>query len=120
MAARTGSADHQSNAYELFILVLTVYSLAIMVGLLLPELSSPTVQMLSVYDNLICVVFLFDFGLRMTRAPSKRGYFFGGRGWLDLLGSIPTFGVFRFTSLLRLARLSRLARITRLFRGQRK
>jgi hypothetical protein len=46
------------------------------------------------------------------------GYFIGQRGWLDLLGSIPSFGFLRITSLLRLARLSRLARITRLLRGQ--
>jgi voltage-gated potassium channel len=44
----------------------------------------------------------------------------GETGRLDLLGSIPTFGFFRFTALLRLARLSRLARITRLLRGENK
>lgn len=120
MEVGTQPEARQSNAYELFILVLTVYSLVVMAALLLPTLSTPTVQLLSVYDNLFCLVFLFDFGLRMKQAPSKRGYFFRGRGWLDLLGSIPSFGFFRFTVLLRLARISRLARITRLFRGQRK
>lgn len=65
-------------------------------------------------------MFLLDFALRMKRAESKAAYFFRGRGWLDLLGSIPSFGFFRFTVLLRLARLSRLARISRLFRRQRK
>lgn len=119
MKSETGGT-RPSNAYELFILVLTVYSLVIMVALLLPTLSPATVKVLEVYDNLICVVFLFDFGLRLKRAPSKRGYFVGGRGWLDLLGSIPTLGVLRLTALFRLARLSRLARISRLLRGQNK
>jgi len=114
------SSEGQSNAYELFILVLTVYSLVVMVAMLLPWLSSATVHVLGVYDNVICVVFLLDFGLRMTRASSKRAYFIGGRGWLDLLGSIPSFGFFRYTALFRLARLSRLARIRRLFRGKRR
>jgi len=109
-----------SNAYEMFILVLTVLSLAIMAALILPTLSSATAQLLEIYDNAICFIFLFDFGLRMRRASSMRGYFFGGRGWLDLLGSIPTFGLFKYAALLRLARLSRLARITRLLRGQNK
>lgn len=109
-----------SNAYELFILVLTVYSLLIMVALVIPGMSAATDQLLGIYDNGICLVFLADFTMRLVRAPSKRGYFFGERGWLDLLGSIPSFGFFRFTALFRLARLSRLARITRLFRGQRK
>jgi voltage-gated potassium channel len=117
---RERSADRRSNAYELFILVLTLYSLAIMLALVLPGLSSATVQLLTVYDNLICLVFLGDFALRMRAAPSKREYFFRGRGWLDLLGSIPSFGFFRYTALLRLARLSRLARIARLLRRQNK
>jgi len=120
MARLERSASTQSNAYELFILVLTVYSLLIMVALVIPGISAATNQLLRIYDNGICLVFLGDFTMRLVRAPSKRGYFFAERGWLDLLGSIPSFGFFRFSGLFRLARLSRLARIARLFRGQRK
>jgi voltage-gated potassium channel len=105
------TSDKRSTAYEVFILLLTVLSLGIMVALLIPTLSPATVTVLQYYDNAICVFFLGDFALRMTRASSKRGYFFGDRGWLDLLGSLPTFGLFRFGSLLRLARVSRLLRI---------
>jgi voltage-gated potassium channel len=108
-----------SNAYELFILILTVLSLAIMVLVVLP-LPEATHKLLLIYDNLICVVFLGDFTLRITRASSARRYFFHERGWLDLLGSIPSLGVFRYAGLFRLARLSRLARIMRLMSGQRK
>lgn len=108
-----------SNAYELFILVLTVLSLAIMVVLLLP-LSDATTHLLLVYDNAICVVFLVDFFGNLFGAPTKREYFIGRRGWLDLLGSVPSLGFFKYTALLRLARLSRLARIRRLLRGQKK
>ena len=115
MSAGSTSASQQSQAYELFILVLTVLSLVIMVALLLP-FSPATEKILIVYDNLICAVFLFDFLTNLRRASSKREYLLGRRGWLDLLGSIPTLGVFELTGLLRLARLSRLARITRLLR----
>jgi voltage-gated potassium channel len=73
-----------------------------------------------VYDNLICVVFLLDFAFNLARSNPKRDYLIGRRGWLDLLGSIPSFGFFRFTALFRLARLSRFARITRLLRGKNK
>jgi voltage-gated potassium channel len=67
---------------------------------------------------MIALIFLGDFALRLHRAPSKSGYFFGERGWLDLLGSIPSFGnAFPYTGLFRLARLSRFARITRALRG---
>lgn len=113
-----------SNAYQMFILVLTVLSLAIMVGLMLPRVNAPTKQLLNVYDNIICIIFLFDFSMRLRRVPRKRDYFIGERGWLDLLGSIPSFGLIadggKYASLFRLARLSRLARITRLLRGQSK
>jgi voltage-gated potassium channel len=116
-----GPAEPQrplSSAYELFILVLTILSLAVMAILILP-VSESTEQLLSVYDNVICVVFLFDFSLRLRRASPKRSYFLGERGWLDLLGSVPNIGgVFKYAALLRLARLSRLARISRLLRGK--
>ena len=74
------------------------------------------------YENIICLVFIGDFIARLRRAPSKRGYFIGERGWLDLLGSIPSFGFLggtgKWSSLFRLARLSRLLRNVRLFRKQ--
>ena len=113
------AAPKKSNAYEMFILVLTILSLVVMVALLLP-LNDATIRLLTVYDNMICVVFLGDFAMNMARSSPKRNYFIGRRGWLDLLGSIPALGVFKFTALLRLARLSRLARITRLLRGENK
>ena len=61
----------RSNAYNLFVLVLTVQSLVIMVGLLLP-LSEQTLQLLRVYDNLICVVFLIDFAVNLIRSHPRR------------------------------------------------
>ncbi len=105
------------NSYNIFILVLTIFSLAIMVLLLLP-ITQAERDLLTLYDNAVCVVFLIDFGLNLTGAKPKRAYFIGQRGWLDLLGSIPSFGFIPVTALFRLARLSRLTRITRLLRGQ--
>src|SRR5688572_14668511 len=105
------------NAYNIFILVLTVFSLAIMVLQLLP-LSQALKDMLLVYDNAVCVIFLLDFAMNLARAKPTRAYFIDQRGWLDLIGSIPTLGFFQATALFRLARLSRLARITKLLRGQ--
>jgi voltage-gated potassium channel len=118
-SSESSAARQRSNAYEIFILVLTIFSLLIMVALLLP-LSSATIKLLTIYDNLICIVFLIDFGMNLARSHPKRDYFIGRRGWLDLIGSIPTFNFLRFGSLLRLARISRLTRITRLLRGKNK
>jgi voltage-gated potassium channel len=107
----------RGNAYNIFILVLTVFSLAIMVLLLLP-ITPAERDLLTLYDNAVCVIFLIDFAMNLIGSKPKRAYFVTQRGWLDLLGSIPTFGFIPFTALFRLARLSRLARITRLLRGQ--
>jgi voltage-gated potassium channel len=88
-----------------------------MVLLVLPV--SPAVRdALTFYDNLICVVFLIDFAYNLTGSHPRSEYFVRHRGWLDLLGSIPSFGILPFTALFRLARLSRLARILRAFRGK--
>ena len=110
---------HHSTSYEIFILVLTLLSLGVMALLLLP-LNQATIDLLTFYDNLICFVFLFDFALNITGTRPRREYFIHRRGWLDLLGSIPSLGVFRYAALLRLARLSRLARIARLLGGQKR
>ena len=61
-AGLTPAAAVHGNAYNIFILVLTVASLVLMVLLLLP-LSPATLDLLRAYDNAICVVFLVDFGL---------------------------------------------------------
>jgi voltage-gated potassium channel len=107
-----------SHAYELFILVLTVMSLVVMVATVMP-LDDSTIGILQFYDNLMCVIFLIDFTLRIRRSHPRSRYFIKERGWLDLLGSIPSLGIaFRYTALFRLARLSRLARIMRLMKGK--
>ena len=123
MTQETAVLRKPSNAYNIFILVLTILSLAVMVVMLLP-ISDATFKLLSVYDNLICVIFLIDFFLNLRGAAKKSDYFIKERGWLDLLGSIPSLGLLtnfgKFAGLLRLARLSRLARIARLLRGENK
>ena len=120
VAVSPRKTGRQGNAYQIFILVLTVLSLVIMVWLLLP-LSQTARNLLNFYDNVICLIFLYDFTMNMIDArKTKTDYFIKGRGWLDLIGSIPSFGISKYGGLLRLARLSRLARITRLMRGQNK
>jgi voltage-gated potassium channel len=119
MAQEASSPRRHSNSYNIFILVLTVLSLLVMVVMLLP-LSAPTLKLLSFYDNLICIIFLIDFFVNLLATPKKSDYFIHQRGWLDLLGSIPSFGITKYGGLLRLARLSRFARILRLLRGENK
>jgi hypothetical protein len=105
------------NAYNIFILVLTIYALALTAVLLLP-IDDATRAAVSLWDNAVCIIFLIDFAMNLYGSHPKRAYFIQQRGWLDLLGSIPSFGFIRFTALFRLARLSRLGRITKLLQGQ--
>lgn len=120
MTLETNPPSRHSIAYNIFILVLTVISLVIMFLMFLP-FDESTIGLLQFYDNLICVIFLIDFFINLRASPQKSDYFIKDRGWLDLLGSIPSLGVtFKYSSLFRLARLSRLARITRLLRGENK
>src|SRR5512139_4233251 len=119
MTQETVAPRKRSNSYNIFILVLTVLSLAIMVVMLLP-LSQATLDLLRFYDNLVCIIFLIDFFYTLFSTPKKSDYFIKERGWLDLLGSIPSLGITQYGGLLRLARLSRLARIARLLKGENK
>jgi voltage-gated potassium channel len=116
--SKTTVREH-SNSYEIFILTLTLMSLAIMVGLILP-LSQAELDTLRVYDNVICVVFIGDFLYSLWGSHPRSEYFVHRRGWIDLLGSVPSLGIFPALGLLRLFRLFRLARISRMLRGQAK
>jgi voltage-gated potassium channel len=106
-----------STSYDLFILVLTIFSLLVVAGLLLPLHPSAEAILLWV-DFLLCVFFLFDFTVRLWRAPDRAGYFFQKGGWLDLLGSVPIVPGFSWTAIFRLARLNRFFRIIRRLKGE--
>jgi voltage-gated potassium channel len=116
-AAKPVTRQH-GNSYNIFILVLTVYSLVLMGVLFLLPLDPDTRSAVNVWDNAICVVFLIDFFYNLAGAKPKRGYLIGQLGVIDLLGSIPSFSFLPFTALFRLFRIFRLVRILKMFRGQ--
>jgi len=117
MTTRVKPAARHSNAYNLFIMLLTIFSLLLM-GLLLLPLDRDTIRLLHFYDILMCLVFFMDFLLNLRSVQKKSDYLIKERGWLDLLGSIPSLGlVFKYSGIFRLARLSRIERI---YRQQRK
>ena len=78
MTQETTQLRKTSNAYNIFILVLTILSLAVMVAMLMP-LSDATLGLLRFYDNLICVIFLIDFYLNWRAASKKSGRTAEGR-----------------------------------------
>ena len=96
MVQPTATERKTSNAYDLFILVLTVLSLAIMAALLLP-LNEATTTLLTKYDNMICVVFLIDFALNLSgRIRNATTWSASAAGSISSARS-PTFGIFKYT-----------------------
>lgn len=102
-----------SNSYIIVVLILTLYSLALMVVQFLLTEGTDAWKLANTYNNLTCIFFLADFAMRMIAQPVKRDYFIGQQGYFDLLGSIPSFAIFQLGGLFRLFRLSRLFRLRR-------
>jgi voltage-gated potassium channel len=112
-------AKHGFGAsYEIFILVLTIFSLIVTTLILLWPMRPAIKAVLLRVDLLICGIFLVDFIIVFWRAPSKAGYFFMGGGWLDLLGSVPVLHDLPWTAIFRFARLSRAIRIVKHLRAR--
>ena len=69
-----------------------------------PELS----KLLHVLDNVVCIVFLIDFFVRLKNAPDKKEFL--KWGWIDFVSSIPALGMARFGRIFRLLRIVRVIR----------
>ena len=117
MAAAAPTFREHGNAYNIFILVLTIFSLALMVLTLLP-LNEGTRELVTVYDNAICVDLPDRLHDEPPRIEAEARVLHRPAGLAGPAGLDPDVRVFPFTALFRLARLSRLARITRLLGGQ--
>ncbi len=113
MSATDSSTDSSreelgSTGYEIFIGALSVLSLVNIV-LVAALRDSATQNVVYAVDQLLSVIFLIDFLVRLRRAPSRAGYFFRQFGWADLLASLP----FPQIKILRVFRLIRVARLLR-------
>ncbi len=98
------SQDHfmvKRITYELFIQLVSVFSLSLVTVYYLLPLSGPVDEVLSIMDSIIALVFLVDFVIRLVVVPRKVHYILTG-GILDLLSGIPA------VPLLRILRLPRL------------
>ncbi len=104
-------ARRRSSTYELFILVLTVFSFVVVAALIFGPANRNVDAVLWRVDSMICVIFFLDFVHSLWRAPNRIDYFFKKGGWLDLIGSIPAVPGRPMLALLRLARLNQLIRI---------
>jgi voltage-gated potassium channel len=109
-------AEDESSIYELFMGLMTIASLVVMFFILVVRVPQVDAILVST-DTLFCIIFIFDFARSLLRAPDRRAYLLGPRpgrslptGVLDLLGSIPSVGIFRVFRVFRLARIARILR----------
>ena len=101
-----------SGVYNLFIVALTLFSLAMVASYYLLPLTQATREALLWIDVPISLIFLADSFALLRRAPDKRAYL--KWGWLDFLGSIPLVLPLRSARLGRLVRAWRTLRLRRL------
>src|SRR4051795_9245137 len=97
---------------NILVLVLSIYVLAALMLDTFLKLPPEVSRMLTIIDDLICIVFLVDFAKRFFSAKSK--WRFMKWGWIDLVSSIP---MLHFMRAGRAFRLFRLLRILRAFRS---
>jgi voltage-gated potassium channel len=119
---QSGSAETSAtvpasiNPYELYVLAISIISIVVLAADSLLSLKPGTHEVFAIADAGLCVLFFFDFIHNLYYAPDRRAYFVRS-GWVELLSSIPTIGIFRLGRLARIARLVRLIRAMRSIRS---
>jgi len=107
--------------YEIFIGLLAVLSVINLVLAYLPGMPEGAQQIARFMDAPLTVVFMFDFLRHLALSHPRRQYFIDERGWIDLLGSLPTiFPILRLFRVLRVLRLLRTYRPRDIFRTLRR
>ncbi len=104
------SSRQRLGVYDLFVLFLSVYALAVVCAMAAIPAETAAYRVLEYSDAIMCIAFFGDFVIRLAGAERKWSYFVQ-TGWLDLLSSIPVLSAFR------LARAARVIRILRLIRA---
>lgn len=94
--------------YELFIIGLSIFSIANLALLLLP-MDPATKEAVTIVDGLLSLVFFADFGYRLATAPDRRAYL--RFGWTDFVGAFPWpgFRIFRLVRVVHAIRVMRAA-----------
>ena len=93
--------------YEIFIAATSILSIVNMVLIYLPGVNFSSVEVLITVNSFLTLLFVFDFGIRLYRAPSRSWYFIRDYGWADLFAVVPFFRVLRLFRVMKAYRLYR-------------
>ena len=108
---KNNDANLKLSFFDVTIVILSIYVLIALIVDSFFKLSPEISKLLYIIDDLICILFLYDFFRRFRKAPSKLQFI--KWGWIDLISSIPTFEYLRYGRLIRLIRLFRILRTVR-------
>lgn len=99
------------NGFSILDVIMLLLSIFVIVSLIATsffELDGELKTLLDYMDNIICVVFLVEFGWRFYKAENKLKFM--KWGWIDLVSSIPSIDYFRAGRVFRVVRLLRVVR----------
>ncbi len=102
----TAELDSNSGAYELFISLVAILSIALITWYFVLDSQSEIAQLIDYFDYGICVIFFGDFLRNLIKANHKGRYMYTW-GILDLAASIPAIAALRFVRIPRLIRVIR-------------
>lgn len=108
------SPEGEIRPYELFMLMLCMYSLTSIGAETFFRLGRDEIAILDAVDNLVCGIFLLDFFIGISTAANKLEYL--KWGWVDLASSIPVIDYFRAGRVVRVIRILRVLRGIRVAR----
>jgi voltage-gated potassium channel len=92
--------------WEIFVFgcaLLSILNLVLAIVIRSPDLT----QVVTVMDGVLVIVFAIDFIRRLRVATDDRAYFVQGRGWLDLISTVPALRIARILRILRVMRIVR-------------
>ncbi|MCW3172481.1 ion transporter [Shewanella subflava] len=96
---------------ELAMMILSFFSVAIVLALTFGKLDKETYRLLLYIDGAICVIFLSRFFWGLYKARNKAYYL--RHHWIDFLASIPAIEALRIARVFQILRVIRLIRMSR-------
>jgi voltage-gated potassium channel len=114
--AAVDRGDLKSTTYEFFMLAMAILSIANLPLLVIFPYESQSWYLVLFIEAALTLIFVADFAYRLKTAPSKSGYFFRQKGFLDLLSCAPALRIFRVFRIVRAVRIVRQLGGPRVFR----
>ena len=109
MIVKANTSEFQKiSLIDILILLISLYVLSMLLIDTFFELPGELSKLINIIDFLICLIFLYDFGIRFAQASSKTEFL--RWGWIDLIASIPTIDCLRYGRMIRVLRIIRIIR----------